>query len=155
MQETEETGVRSLVRKMPWRKAWKPTPVFLPGDSRGLQLGGLQSLGLQRVRHDRSNFACRHTVHQDAKQQHKRLNPWNIASLGWMSRALCEFLHTTGFHFHHFLQRQNCKDRKYIRLLPPWDSSGKNTRVGCHSLLQGIFLTQGLNPGLLHCGKNL
>ena len=26
---------------------------------------------------------------------------------------------------------------------------GKNTRVGCHSLLQGIFLTQGLNPGLL------
>ena len=26
-----------------------------------------------------------------------------------------------------------------------------NTGVGCHSLLQGIFLTQGLNPGLLHC----
>ena len=31
-----------------------------------------------------------------------------------------------------------------------WDSSGKNTGVGCHSLLQGIFLTQGWNPGLLH-----
>ena len=28
---------------------------------------------------------------------------------------------------------------------------GKNTRVGCHSLLQEIFLTQGLNPGLPHC----
>ena len=28
---------------------------------------------------------------------------------------------------------------------------GKNTGVGCHSLLQGIFPTQGLNPGLLHC----
>ena len=27
----------------------------------------------------------------------------------------------------------------------------KNTGVGCHSLLQGIFLTQGLNPGLPHC----
>ena len=26
------------------------------------------------------------------------------------------------------------------------DSSGKNTGVGCHALLQGIFLTQGLNP---------
>ena len=26
----------------------------------------------------------------------------------------------------------------------------KNTGVGCHSLLQGIFPTQGLNPGLLH-----
>ena len=28
---------------------------------------------------------------------------------------------------------------------------GKNTRVGCHALLQGIFPTLGLNPGLLHC----
>ena len=34
------------------------------------------------------------------------------------------------------------------RLLCPWDSSGKNTGVGCHFLLQGIFPTQGLNPGL-------
>ena len=32
----------------------------------------------------------------------------------------------------------------------PWDFPGENTRVGCHFLLQGIFLTQGLNPRLLH-----
>ena len=32
------------------------------------------------------------------------------------------------------------------------DSSGKKTGVSCHVLLQGIFPTQGLNPGLLHCG---
>ena len=31
------------------------------------------------------------------------------------------------------------------------DSSGKNTGVSCHALLQGIFPTQGLNPGLPHC----
>ena len=31
------------------------------------------------------------------------------------------------------------------RLLYPWDSPGKNTGVGCHVLLQGIFPTQGLN----------
>ena len=36
-------------------------------------------------------------------------------------------------------------------LLCPWNSPGKNTRVGCHSLLQGIFPTQVSNPGLLHC----
>ena len=30
----------------------------------------------------------------------------------------------------------------------PWDSSGKNTRVGCYFLLQGLFPTQGLNPHL-------
>ena len=29
------------------------------------------------------------------------------------------------------------------RLLCPWDPPGKNTGVGCHFLLQGIFLTQG------------
>ena len=33
--------------------------------------------------------------------------------------------------------------------LCPWDCPGKNTRVGCHTLLQGIFLTQGLNQPLL------
>ena len=27
--------------------------------------------------------------------------------------------------------------------------------MGCHFLLQGIFLTQGLNPGLLHCRQRL
>ena len=32
---------------------------------------------------------------------------------------------------------------------------GKNTRGGCHSLLQEIFLTQGLNPGLPHCRQTL
>ena len=37
------------------------------------------------------------------------------------------------------------------RLLCPGNSPGKNTRVGCYSLLQGIFLTQGSNPGLPHC----
>ena len=34
----------------------------------------------------------------------------------------------------------------------PGDSPGKNTGVGCHALLQGIFPTQGLNPGLPHFG---
>ena len=41
------------------------------------------------------------------------------------------------------------------RLLCPWDVPGKNTGVGCHFLLQGIFLTQGSNPGLLHCRQTL
>ena len=37
----------------------------------------------------------------------------------------------------------------------PWDFPGKNTGVGCHFLLQGIFLTQGSNLGLLHCRQIL
>ena len=34
-------------------------------------------------------------------------------------------------------------------------SPGKNTGVSCHALLQGIFPTQGSNPGLLHCRRIL
>ena len=37
----------------------------------------------------------------------------------------------------------------------PWNSPGKNSGVGCHSLLQGIFPTQGQNAGLLHCRQIL
>ena len=33
---------------------------------------------------------------------------------------------------------------------PLWDLRGKDIRVGCHFLLQGIFLTQGSNPRILH-----
>ena len=35
------------------------------------------------------------------------------------------------------------------------DPPGKNTEVGCHALFQGIFLAQGLKPGLLHCRQIL
>ena len=41
------------------------------------------------------------------------------------------------------------------RLLRLWDFLGKSTRVGCHFLLQGIFRTQGSNPGLPHCRQTL
>ena len=41
------------------------------------------------------------------------------------------------------------------RLLCSWDSPGKNNRVDCHALLQEIFLTHRLNPGLLHCRQML
>ena len=36
----------------------------------------------------------------------------------------------------------------------PWNSPGQNTGVGSLSLLQGIFPTQGSNPGLPHCRQN-
>ena len=40
-------------------------------------------------------------------------------------------------------------------LYSPWNSSGQNIGVGSLSLLQGVFLTQGSNPGLLHCRRIL
>ena len=40
-------------------------------------------------------------------------------------------------------------------LYSPWNSPGQNTGVGSLSLLQGIFPTQGSNPGLPHCRQML
>ena len=48
-----------------------------------------------------------------------------------------------------------CDLMEPARLLCPWDSPGKNTGVGGHSLLQVIFLTQGSNPHLVHCRQTL
>ena len=41
------------------------------------------------------------------------------------------------------------------RLICPWGFPSKSTGVGCHVLLQGIFLTQGLSLGLPHCRQPL
>ena len=57
-----------------------------------------------------------------------------------------------------YLVAQSCLtlfDPIYPRLLCPWDPPGNNTAVGYHSLLQGVFLTQGQDPGLLHCRQIL
>ena len=48
------------------------------------------------------------------------------------------------FPFH--LVAQSCPT---LYDLCPWDSPGKNTGVGCHDVLQRVFLTQGSNPRLL------
>ena len=59
MQEMPETHRFSpWFRKVPWRRARQPTPVFLPGESHGQKsLVGSSSWGL-RVRHDWSDWAC-------------------------------------------------------------------------------------------------
>ena len=57
-------------------------------------------------------------------------------------------------------QRENGKVKSLssVRLFAtrcPWDSPGKNTGMGYHFLLQGIFPTQGSNPGLPHWRQTL
>ena len=58
----------------------------------------------------------------------------------------------------HFTRVQLCVTPETAAHQPlprPWDSPGENTGVGCHFLLQGIFLTQESNPGLLCCRQIL
>ena len=52
-------GLTNGLERLPWRRAWQPTPALLPGESHGTEEpGGLQSIGSQRVRH---NWATNHT----------------------------------------------------------------------------------------------
>ena len=54
-------GFNPWVGKIPWRRKWQPTPVFLPGESHGQRsLWGYLSIRLPRVGHGWSNLAHRH-----------------------------------------------------------------------------------------------
>ena len=68
-------GFDPWVGKKPWRRAWQPTPVFLPGESPWTEEPGrLQSMGSQRVRHD---WVTKHThthTHTHILQLNKKKN---------------------------------------------------------------------------------
>ena len=50
---------------------------------------------------------------------------------------------------------QSCRTLRPHGLYSPWNSPDQNTGVGSLSLLQGIFPTQGSNPGVPHCRRIL
>ena len=60
MQETKRYRFNAWMGKIPWRRAWQPTPVFLPGVSHGQRslVGCIQSIGSQRVGCDWRDLAC-------------------------------------------------------------------------------------------------
>ena len=59
--EMQETWVHPWVGKIPWRRAWQPTLVLLPGESPWTEEPeGLQSMGSQRVRH---NWDTKHNIY--------------------------------------------------------------------------------------------
>ena len=77
---------------------------------------------------------------------HTRMNEWEDDFKGMMFTNMLLLFHV----FVRFAKVcLTLCDPRTAKLLCPWDSVGKNTGVGCRSLLQGIFLTQGLNLHLL------
>ena len=77
---------------------------------------------------------------------------------GGIALSGCPWTIVLKFRLHECEVTQSCAtlcDPMDTRLLRPWSSLGKSTGVGCHFLLQGIFLTQGSNPGLPHCRQML
>ena len=80
-------------------------------------------------------------------QQHKGLGDWSLenkhACVPLLGSCICSK------SLQPCLTLCNPLDHSLVRLLCPWDSPGKNTGVGCHFPLQGIFSTEGSNLHLL------
>ena len=108
---------------MHWRRKWQPTPVFLPGESQGWgSLVGCRLWGRTEL-----------DMTEVTQQQQQQQQPWQ-SERKWKGESqlfltLCDAMDYTD---HGILQ---------ARVLG-----------GSRSLLQLIFPTQGLNPGLTHCG---
>ena len=100
------------VGKIPWRKAWQPIPVFLPGESPWTEKpGGQQSLGSQRVRQDKARacmcthvHTCTHTyTHTHVTMQRMRFNPWLENKIPQAAEQLS--LHTTTSESRHYNEK--------------------------------------------------
>ena len=67
-----------------------------------------------------------------------------------MNYAVCVCVYMHASSFHHSAVSGYLRPHGLWPVLCPLDFSGKYTGVGCHFLLQGIFLIQGLKLCLLH-----
>ena len=126
-----------------WRRQWHPTPVLLPGKPHGRRsLEGCSpwdrwGSDTPGRLHFHFSLSCFGEGNGNPLQCSCLENPrdggaWWAAIYGAaQSRTRLKWLNS--------------------RLYSPWNSPGQNTGVCSHSFLQGIFPTQGLNPGLPHC----
>ena len=117
------------------------------------QPGGLPSMGSHRVGQDWSDLA--EAAAAAAAEQGSLFSINRSISNKCSTVFMC--IHLSGSYSQSLkmLASQSCPlivtPWKPARLLCPWNSPGRNTGVGCRFLLQGIFLTQGLNMDLMHC----
>ena len=117
--------------KIPWMRKWQPTPVLFPGKSHG-----------QRSLTGYSPWGHRES---DTTEQLNTQITWKFSlKLTVAMEAKVKIAQSV---MSNFLQPYG--------LYSPWNSQGQNTGVGSLFLLQGIFPTQGSNPGLLYYRRNL
>ena len=146
--QCERLGFNPWVGKIPWRRTWQPTPVFLPGESPGSLVSYNPWVCPTTLLHSYQFF---HRIFWSLMQPIKYASDKN---------NFASFFPIFTFFFGIFLillVYDNCMHvcdvasvvsnyaLQPARLLCPWDSPGGNPEMGCHTLLPGIFPTQGLN----------
>ena len=123
--DTGDGGSSPQSGRFPWRRKWQPTPVFLPGESH-------RQRSLSRVEKSQKRVSMHALMIDNA----------NISCYCCLvAKSMSDSFWTPGTVAH------------YASL--SMDSPCKNTGVGCHALLHGIFPIQGLNLYLLHCRRIL
>ena len=133
----------------------RDAPLLL-GNTDYLLLGAVYKIEL-------SIFSCR-GIYQSQIHQPKCFAGNLYCSFGVWKIDYC-LLILTKLHMLFFNIYIKCQLLSCVRLFvtlwtvaheaPLWNSLGKNTIVACHSLFQGIFLSQGSSPGFLHCRQIL
>ena len=83
-----ETRVQSLVRKIPWRREWQPTPVFLPGEFQGQKsLAGYSPWGCKEldITEQLTLFSFVYILHKVFLEFHaEATSPLNTLSVGFI-----------------------------------------------------------------------
>ena len=120
----QENVFNPWVRKLPWRKIGNPLQYSCLGKSTDRGAWWVTVHGVERVRHGWATKQQQQDKTLEANRQLKsESESRSVVSDSWRPHGLYS----------------------------PWKSPAQNTGVGSCFLLQGIFPTQGLNPGLLHC----
>ena len=112
------------VRKIPWRRETPPTPVFWPREFHGVYTPW---------------------GHKESDKIWWLINNTEASPFVRDNNSI----YTTVCMFSGSYVSNSCSPVA-PKILSLWNFSVKNTEMGCHFLLQGIFPTQELNPGLLH-----
>ena len=152
-------GFHYWVGKIPWRRKWQPIPVFLPGKSHG-----------QRNLVDYSSWGRKVS---DTIYNHQQQLIVYVCEYASLFLYVYVQLHVFILHIktsiksgniwllNYFMTRKEGRkgSRSVVpdslwphgllptRLLCRWDFPGKSTGVGCHFLLQGNLLDQGIETG--------
>ena len=142
-----EIWVQSLGWEDPWSREWQPTPVFMLGKShRQRSLVGYSPWGGKRVW---QNWGTEHTNIHTHTHTHKYIYGSDLGHLSF--KCWWNFLFERSKDY----RSGSCSVMSYsLRphgiYIQSMEFSSQNTGVGSLRLLQGIFPTQGCNPGLPH-----
>ena len=116
----QETWVQSWIGKIPWRRTWQPTPVFLLGESLWTEEpGGLQSMRSQRVGHD---WATKYSTHSNSIFVSKQSQSNIEAKQDPLGPSQVQ----KSIHAPHFL----FVEKGFTLLGPPWDPKSRLNQLG-------------------------